>query len=127
MDGGIVVGKDMQGNTVCENCQCGNVEEADDNADNNSDVQDDVTGSVSDSSESDGDDVNSCSKPDCRLIYLKACSLFQVTPSNYFLNHLSDIDVSMHNRTVGDVGVKAIATAMVVCFLFPTIILTCNK
>lgn len=50
----------------------------------------------------------------CHVMYLKACSMFKVTPSTYFLEHLSNLDVSMMNRNVGDMGIKAIATAMVV-------------
>ncbi|KAH3839945.1 hypothetical protein DPMN_113385 [Dreissena polymorpha] len=65
---------------------------------------------VSDSG-SDIDDVRGNAEA---VMYLKACALYRVTPSYHFRQCVSDLDVSMQHRTLGDVGIKAIATALVV-------------
>ncbi|KAL4230315.1 Leucine-rich repeat-containing protein 74A [Mactra antiquata] len=48
-----------------------------------------------------------------RQVYLKACARYHVTPSTYFLRHVSCIHVPLQNHALGDLGAKAMATALV--------------
>jgi hypothetical protein len=50
----------------------------------------------------------------CQRIYLKACILFKVTPSTFWYRHLTTVKVPLQNHAIGDIGVKAMATALVV-------------
>ncbi|XP_060565697.1 leucine-rich repeat-containing protein 74B-like [Ruditapes philippinarum] len=50
----------------------------------------------------------------CQRIYLKACILFKVTPSTFLYRHLTTVKVPLQNHAIGDIGAKAMATALVV-------------
>lgn len=98
----------------CPNCAA-NSEGVDSQRLSDSDVIDNV---ILTPERHDDDDDDDTDVPEYQThyqnVYQRACSMFKVTPSNYFLKHLSDLDVSMQDRVVGDVGAKAIATALVV-------------
>lgn len=64
-------------------------------------------------------------------IYMKACTLFKVTPSTFVYRHLTAITVPLQNHAIGDRGAKAMATALVVspalCFFLIRLTLSLTK
>ena len=109
MDIAVIRTSEVSTKTPCLNCSV------------HSDVVDTSEESVSDvvvkdvvmDEETDDLDVTE-ETPNYENVYMRACTMFKVTPSNCYLKQLSNLNVSMQNRTLGDSGIKAIATALVV-------------
>ncbi|KAK3593554.1 hypothetical protein CHS0354_018639 [Potamilus streckersoni] len=49
----------------------------------------------------------------CQRIYLNACKMFYVTPSTHFLRSLMKVDLEVPNHSLGPMGTKAVAIALV--------------
>ncbi|KAL3878506.1 hypothetical protein ACJMK2_030848 [Sinanodonta woodiana] len=49
----------------------------------------------------------------CQRIYLNACKLYHVTPSSHFFRSLRQVDIDVPNHSLGPMGTKSVAVALV--------------